>query len=80
MTIETLRHFFGWCAVINYLMLLFWAFLYLAAYAPIKNLTQRWFKISDETFDSSNYRGMVYFKIAIWTFNITPYLALWMIG
>ena len=80
MTTETLRHFFGWCAIINYSVLIVWVLLYLAAYTPLKNLTQRLIKVSDETFDSSNYWGMVIFKLAIWMFNITPYLALRIIG
>ena len=76
MTVETLRHFFAWCAVINYAVLILWFILYLAAYSWMKSISQRWFNIRDEKFDSSNYSGMLYFKIAIFLFNIGPYLAL----
>ncbi len=76
MTVETLRHFFAWCAVINYAMLLLWFFLYAAAYGWMAGLSQRLFGISTERYDSLSFSGMLYFKLGIFLFNIGPYIAL----
>lgn len=76
MTVETLRHFFAWSAVVNYVMLLLWFFLYMAARSWLLGLSRRWFHISDEKYDSMSCSGMLYYKIGIFLFNIAPYLAL----
>ena len=79
MTVETLRHFFGWCAVINYAMLMLWFVLHLAAHSLFTGLGQRFFNMSPEKYDSMALKGMLYFKLAIWLFNIAPYITLWFI-
>ena len=76
MTIETLRHFFAWCSVINYSLLIFWFILSLAAHGFFVRLSGRFFNVSAETYDRINLSAMFYFKLAIWLFNITPYLVL----
>jgi hypothetical protein len=76
MTAETLRHFFGWCAVINYAMLLLWFVLHLAAHGWLIGLSQRFFGIGAERYDSISLKAMFFFKLAIWLFSIAPYLAL----
>ena len=80
MTIETLRHFFAWCAVINYAMLMLWFVLHLAAHGWLIGLSQRFFSVSAEKYDSISLKGMFYFKLSIWLFNIGPYLALRIMG
>jgi hypothetical protein len=40
----------------------------------------KWFKISVEKFDDIHYSGMAFFKIAIFLFNLVPYLALRIVG
>jgi len=76
MTIDTLRHFFAWCAVINYSLLIFWFVLSLAAHGFFTRLADRFFGVDAETYDRINLSAMFYFKLAIWLFNITPYLVL----
>ncbi|MFM9904603.1 MAG: DUF6868 family protein [Pyrinomonadaceae bacterium] len=76
MTIETLRHFFAWSAVINYAMLLLWFFLYLVAHGFFVGLSQRFFGVSAEKYDSISLKAMFFFKLSIWLFCIAPYLAL----
>ena len=80
MTIETLRHFFAWCAVINYAMLLLWFILNLVAHGLFVNLSQRFFGVSAEKYDSISLKGMFFFKLSIWLFCIAPYLALRIMG
>lgn len=75
-----LRHFFAWCAVINYAMLLLWFFLHLVAHGFFVGLSQRFFGVSGEKYDSISLRAMFFFKLSIWLFCIAPYLALRIIG
>ena len=75
MTIETLRHFFGWCALLNYAILLFWCAL--TFWAPgLLRLATRLFGLTDEQFRSLNYAGISFYKLAIILFTLVPYLAL----
>jgi len=76
MTIDTLRHFFAWCAVINYSLLIFWFVLSRAAHDFFTRLADRFFGVDAETYDRINLSAMFYFKLAIWLFNISPYLVL----
>ncbi len=76
MTIETLRHFFAWCAVINYSMLILWFVLHLAAHGFFVRLSQRFFGVDADKYDSISLTAMFFFKLSIWLFTITPYLAL----
>jgi hypothetical protein len=80
MTVETLRHFFAWCAVINFAMLMLWFFLYLAAHSWMTGLAQRFFNMSAEKYDSMSCKGMLFYKLGIFMFNIAPYLALRIMG
>ena len=80
MTIETLRHFFAWAAVINYAMLIVWFALHLAAHKWLIGLSQRFFSVSAEKYDSISLKAMFFFKLSIWLFFIGPYLALRIMG
>ena len=76
MNVELLQAVLGWCAVINYGILLWW-FLWISV-APdwIYGLHTRWFRIDRERFDAIHYAAMAGFKLAIFVLNIAPYLAL----
>ena len=76
MTIETLRHFFGWCSLINYVILLLWLFIYLFLKPMLFGVASRLFKMSDEQTRVATYTGMSYFKMGIMLFNLAPYIAL----
>jgi len=80
MTIEILRGFFGWCAVINMGLLLWWALFLWLGHDFVYRVHGGWYKLSVERFDAIHYTGMLYFKIGIFIFNIVPYLALRIIG
>jgi hypothetical protein len=76
LTIEELTRLLGWCSVINIGVLLYW-FLFMAFAAEwIYELHSRWFKISRETFDATQYAAMAYYKLATFLFTIIPYLLL----
>ena len=79
MTTETLRHFFAWCAVINYALLLIWCGL--TFWVPVwAGLVTRWFGATDDQFRSWNFGGIIFYKLAIILFALVPYLALRIIG
>jgi hypothetical protein len=80
MTLEALRHLLGWCAVINYAMLMLWFILQLAAHGLLTGLSLRFFGIGAEQYDLISLRAMFYFKLAIFMFNLAPYLALRIMG
>ena len=75
MTIETLRHFFAWCAVINYAILLLWCAL--TFWVPaLASIATKWFGLTDDQFRSLNYAGITFYKMAIILFTLVPYLSL----
>ncbi len=76
MTIAIFRDFLLWSAVINMLLLLWWFLFLKFAHDWTYQLHSRWFKIAPEKFDAIHYAGLAFYKIAIFLFNIVPYLAL----
>lgn len=76
MDIATLKELLLWCTIINYCMLLIWFFVFVFAKSFMLDIHGRWFKLSNEEFDSIHYRGMAYYKIGILLLNLSPYLAL----
>ena len=80
MTIEIVREFLGWCTLINFGLLLWWFLWLLCAHDFVYRLHGRWFKMSQETFDTIHYAGITFFKLTVLMFNLIPYLALRIIG
>ena len=80
MTIELIRSFLLWCTVINYGILLVWYVVFALAHDWIRRLYGRWFRLSDDQFDSLHYLGMAIYKIGIFLFNLVPYVALCIVG
>ncbi|MCK4621138.1 MAG: hypothetical protein KAT62_02865 [Desulfuromonadales bacterium] len=80
MDIQTLTAFFMWCTIINGALLILW--ISMCALAP--NLVYRtqslWFPLPRETFNVIIYSFLGLFKIVFLVFNVTPYVALLIIG
>jgi hypothetical protein len=76
MSIELVRGFLLWCAIVNYGLLLWWFLLFVLAHDWMHRLHGRWFRLSAESFDTIHYAGMALYKIGILLFNIVPYVAL----
>ena len=80
MTVDILRSVLGWCAVFNMGILLWW-FLFMAfTHDWVYCMHSKWYRISEENFDSIHYGGIAFFKITIFAFNIVPYFALRIVG
>lgn len=76
MSVEILLEALAWCTVINYGLLIFWFVVFVLAHAWVYRLHSRWFSLPVEKFDTIHYSGMALFKLLIFVFNLTPYLAL----
>ena len=76
MSIEILRDVLGWCAVINYGVLLLWFLFFLFAHDWMHRFHGRWFRLPVEQFDTIHYAAMAIYKIGINLFNQVPYVAL----
>lgn len=80
MSIELIRAALGWCILINMGIFLWWFLWFLLARDFMYRMHGKWFKLSEEQFDTVHYAGMGFYKIGIWLFTIAPYLALHIIG
>ena len=80
MTFETIRAVFAWCSVINIGLLLWWLIFFFLARDWMYQIHCKWFKLSEEKFDTIHYAGMAIFKIGIFLFNLVPYLAMRITG
>ena len=76
MTIETLSTVLGWATVINMGILTLWFFLIVFAHDWVYQLHSKWFRLPVEQFDTIHYIGMAFYKICIFLFNLTLFLAL----
>ena len=80
MTIEAVRSVLAWSMVINYGILLWWFLFFMLAHDWMYHFHGKWFRISVNTFDGLHYGAMAVFKIGILLLNLTPWLALRIIG
>ena len=80
MTLEITRDALGWCTLINFAFLIWWGGFFFFGRGFVYRMHTKWFKLSEESFDSIHYAGMAFFKILILVFNLVPYLALRIVG
>ncbi|MBM4331809.1 MAG: hypothetical protein FJ117_11410 [Deltaproteobacteria bacterium] len=80
MTVQDVRDVLLWCLIINVGLLLWWFLVFSLAHDWVYRIHGRWFTLSEERFDAIHYLGMAIFKIAIFMFNIVPYIALLIVG
>lgn len=76
MSLEQLRAFLGWGAILNLVFLSFVFFFFLAARDLMYRLHGRWFGLSKETLSAILYGMMAWFKLATFLFFIIPYVVL----
>lgn len=75
-TIDGLTTFFGWCSAINIGVLLFSSIVLLALKTPISNIHGKMFGIDKVSLSTIYFVYLGNYKIAIFIFNLVPYLAL----
>lgn len=76
MSMEVLISFFGWCSLINVVLLTFWALIFMAAPELVYRTQSRFFPIPRETFTTVFYCFIGVFKVLVLVFNLVPYVAL----
>lgn len=79
MSSEFLCRFLLWSLAINYVVLFIWFIAFVFARNWMQKLHGRWFRLPDSTFDAIHYGGMAAYKLAIFFFNLTPLIALWIV-
>jgi len=75
-TVEQIRAFFGWGAVLNIAFLGVFFFLYLTCRDAIYDLYGHFFDIPKETISTVLFGAFVFYELAIFAFFIIPYFAL----
>ncbi|MEJ2470964.1 MAG: hypothetical protein P8Y96_07580 [Desulfuromonadales bacterium] len=80
MDIQILTSFFMWCTIINLCVYLVWVVFLVILPDFVYNIQSRFFPISRETFNTVIYSFLGAFKIFFLVFNVTPYVALLIIG
>ena len=80
MPLETVRAMVGGGSVINIGVMIFWFLMLAFAHDWVYRMHRKWFKIPVETFTSVQYAGGLFFKAAVFLFNVIPYLALRIVG
>ncbi len=79
-TIESLRQFFGWCAVINLGVMLFSTLMITLFRRPAMKVHGRLFGLSEAEMPREYFRYLAHYKIATLIFAVVPYLALRMMA
>lgn len=74
--ITTLTTFFGWCSVINIGILAFSTIVLTVFRSPISNLHRQLFILTNAEVEAIYFKFLGYYKLAIFIFNLTPYIAL----
>ncbi len=80
MGLQTLTSFFMWCTIINLCIYTLWAMFCIFLPDFVYQMQRRWFPIPRETFNTVIYSFLGVFKIFFVFFNVTPYIALLIIG
>ena len=76
MTLEMVRSLVGWCAIINYAVLIWWFLAFRFAHDWMYRLHSQWFSMPIEQFNAIHYAAMAVYKIGVLLFTIVPYVAL----
>ena len=75
-TIETLREFFGWCAVVNIGLLTLSSVLIVAIRGTAARLHGKMFNLDEKRVSEIYFQYLGNYKIATIVFSIVPYFAL----
>lgn len=76
MSLQELAAFLGWCTVINMVILAVAAFSLMGMRGTMAKLHSAMFGVSEPDLLRIYFKYIAYYKIAIFMFNLVPYLAL----
>ena len=80
MDIDSIRAFFMWCTILNFALLVLSSLICVCAADWAYRIHNKWFGISNETFNIAIYSFIGLYKILVFVFSLIPYLALSIIG
>lgn len=80
MTIETIRAFLGWCAVINVGLFMLSSILIIAIRGTVSRIHGKMFNLDEKYISQVYFQYLGQYKIVIIVFNIVPYFALKVMG
>lgn len=73
---ETLREFLGWCTAINFGMLTFASIVVVLMRSSISGIHAGMFSLEETDLSRAYFQYLAQYKIAIFVFNLVPYIAL----
>jgi hypothetical protein len=79
-TIETVREFLGWCAVINIGLLMLSSISLIAIRGAVSRIHAKMFNLDEQYLSQAYFQFLAQYKIAIIVFNIVPYFVLKFMG
>ncbi len=80
MTVESLTELLGWASIVNIAILLFSTLLLIAMRGAVTNLHSKLFGLDEKDLGRAYFQYLAQYKIAIIMLNITPYIALKIMG
>ena len=75
-SLDTLTTFFGWCTVINLAMLLLATLVLVPMRASIAGIHAKMFGLEEAEMSRAYVQYLSQYKVAIFIFNLVPYIAL----
>jgi hypothetical protein len=79
-TIETIREFLGWCAVINIGLLMLSSISLIAICGAVSRIHANMFNLDEQYLSRAYFQFLAQYKIAIIVFNFVPYFVLKIMG
>ena len=79
-SIDTLTSFLGWCSVINIGVLVFTTIALTIMRGPIASIHSKLFGLNQAELPSAYFQYLGNYKIAVFIFNVAPYIALKIMG
>ncbi len=76
MTMDQLIAFFGWCSVINIVLLMISALLLALLKESVSKIHSKMFSVDQKVVEQAYFHYLGTYKIAIIMLNIVPYFAL----
>ena len=79
-TLESLAEFFGWCTVINAVLLMLAGLFLSVARTWVVGIHTKMFGINESELPGAYFQYLANYKLAVLVFNLVPYAALKMMG
>jgi len=74
--LSVVTEFLGWCTLINYGILILSTVILLVCADWVKGMHSKMFNISETSLDTLYFNYLGNYKLAIFIFNLAPYIAL----